>query len=145
MTLNVCTCTCICYRDLSHMECQVQNYLGSLEEAQRERIQVERQLQVEKMKVETERKKLSLAHEALEEKVGKVNPLTLDLQPPPPPPAIQSVHKCCVKINKLSIFSDVLHTFDKLSIFSDFFPLHITVRIKTMIIVNVIRVNPKCA
>ena len=94
MTLNV--CTCICYRDLSHMECQVQNYLGSLEEAQRERIQVERQLQVEKMKVETERKKLSLAHEALEEKVGKV---------------IHSVHKCCVKVDKLSIFSEVLYTF----------------------------------
>ncbi|XP_041473381.1 TATA element modulatory factor-like isoform X2 [Lytechinus variegatus] len=55
-------------RDFSHMENQLQNYLRSLEEAQQEKSNLEKQLQLEHIKVETERKKLSLAQEALEEK-----------------------------------------------------------------------------
>ncbi|XP_054763059.2 TATA element modulatory factor-like isoform X2 [Lytechinus pictus] len=55
-------------RDFSHMENQLQNYLRSFEEAQQQKSNLEKQLQLEHIKVETERKKLSLAQEALEEK-----------------------------------------------------------------------------
>ena len=57
------------FRELAQADNQRQTYLKALEEAQREKAQLERQLETEKMKVETERKKLLLAQESLNDKV----------------------------------------------------------------------------
>lgn len=55
-------------REHSHFESQRQTYVKALEESQRGKDILEKKLQAEMMKVEAEKKKLLLAHEALEEK-----------------------------------------------------------------------------
>ena len=60
----------ILYRELAQADSQRHTYLKALEDNQREKAQLERQLEMERMKVESERKKLMLAQEALSDKVG---------------------------------------------------------------------------
>ncbi len=60
-------------RELAQADSQRQTYLKAIEDSQREKSALERQLEMEKMKVETERKKLLLAQEALNDKVNKKN------------------------------------------------------------------------
>ncbi|XP_072028179.1 LOW QUALITY PROTEIN: uncharacterized protein [Amphiura filiformis] len=56
------------HRELAQADSQRQTYLKALEDSQREKGALERQLETEKMQVESERKKLMLAQEALNDK-----------------------------------------------------------------------------
>ncbi|XP_071486412.1 TATA element modulatory factor-like [Diadema antillarum] len=55
-------------RDFHHMENQLQSYVKALGDAQKEKVGLEKQLELEKMRLENERKKLAITQEALEEK-----------------------------------------------------------------------------
>ena len=54
---------------MARTEAQLSTYTKALEEAQREKAHLEKQLEVEKMRLETERRKLLLAQDSLNEKV----------------------------------------------------------------------------
>ena len=58
---------------MARTETQLSTYTKALEEAQRDKTHLEKQLEVEKMRVDTERRKLLLAQDAISEKVSCID------------------------------------------------------------------------
>ncbi len=69
---NICEYDYVC-SEMARTEVQFSTYAKALEEAQRDKTHLERQLEVEKMRVDTERRKLLLAQDALSEKVSCIH------------------------------------------------------------------------